>query len=314
MAPRSAPSWMVWTNLWIVYIVWGSTYLAIALVVQTMPPLLSAGARFILAGLMLAAWLSLRRGPSALRVPREQLVGAAVIGGALLLGGNGLVMLAEREVPSGLAALIIASVPLWVLLFRFISGDRVPRLGVIGVLAGIAGVAMLVVPAGLSGAVGLVSLLFIVVAPISWAWGSFMSTRLALPRDLMLSLTYQQLLGGALLIAAGLVTGEAAGVAAGEYSTASLLSWLYLVVFGSLVAFSAYTWLLQHAPVSTVATYAYVNPVVAVLLGTVFLSEAITPAIGVGAAIVLAAVALIVRAPGARVPAPRPVEGGSPAD
>ncbi|MGH2498622.1 MAG: EamA family transporter, partial [Candidatus Limnocylindria bacterium] len=227
---------------------------------------------------------------------------------------NGLVMLAEREVPSGLAALIIASVPLWVLLFRLLAGQRVARLGVIGVLAGLAGVALLVVPTGLSGAVGLLSLLFIVVAPLSWAWGSFMSTRIALPRDAFVSTALQQLLGGVFLLAAGLLTGEAAGLDADAFAPRSLVAWLYLVTFGSLLAFSAYTWLLQHAPVSTVATYAYVNPVVAVFLGTLVLAEPITPTIVVGATVVLVAVALIVRAPRARVPEAPAAEGASPAE
>jgi drug/metabolite transporter (DMT)-like permease len=262
--------------------------------VQTLPPLLSAGLRFLLAGAILAAWLVARHGRAALRIDRAQLGGAALVGMLLLAGGNGLVVLAERTVPSGLTALVIASVPLWIVVFRLVAGDRVATSLIAGVLVGFAGVAFLVVPRGASGEVDPVGLFMLVGATFSWALGTFASPRLRTPRDPLASTTVQMLAGGALLVAIALAIGEPGRADPSTFSTASLLAMAYLVVFGSLVAFSAYTWLLQHAPVSVVATYAYVNPVVAVLLGTVFLNEVVTPSMLIGAAIILAAVAFIV--------------------
>jgi len=277
-----------------VYLVWGSTYLAIAIAVQTLPPLLSAGARFLLAGALLGAWLLARHGRAALRIDRGQLGGAALVGMLLLAGGNGLVVLAERTVPSGLTALVVASVPLWIVVFRLSAGDRVAASLVVGVLVGFAGVAILVVPRGASGEVDPLGLVTVVGATFSWALGTFASPRLPTPRDPLVSTAVQMLVGGALLIVVALAIGEPARADPSSFSSASLVALAYLVVFGSLVAFSAYTWLLQHAPVSRVATYAYVNPVVAVLLGAVALGEAVTPSMLIGAAIILAAVAFIV--------------------
>ena len=287
----------IWSALSIVYVVWGSTYLAIALVVQTLPPLFSAGVRFVIAGLVVLAWVAARRG---VRVTRDQLAGAALIGLLLLFGGNGFVSLAERTVPSGLTALIIASVPLWIVLLRRVAGDRVHPSTYAGVAVGFGGVAFLVIPRGSSGETDPVGLAMLLVATTSWALGTFLAPRLRLPRDGLLSTALQQLAGGLVLAFAGVVTGELVGIDPSSFSMASLAALAYLVVFGSLVAFTAYSWLLQHAPVSLVATYAYVNPVVAVLLGAVLLAEPVTPNILVGAAIILAAVAFIVSREGAR--------------
>lgn len=287
----------IWIALGLVYVIWGSTYLAIAITVQTLPPLLSAGLRFLVAGGVLTAWIVARRG---VRVGREQLLGASVVGLLLLVGGNGFVVLAERTVPSGLTALIIASVPLWIVLLRRLAGERVHPSTFAGVAVGFGGVAFLVIPRGSSGEVDPVGLAMLLVATTSWALGTFLAPRLRLPRDGLLSTALQQLAGGAVLVLAGAAVGEAAHLDASTYSRDSLLALAYLVVFGSLVAFTAYSWLLQHAPVSLVATYAYVNPVVAVLLGAVFLAEPVTPSILLGAAIIVAAVAFIVSREGAR--------------
>lgn len=255
---------------------------------------MSAGLRFVLAGAILGAWLVARHGRAALRIGRAQLGGAALVGMLLLTGGNGLVVLAERTVPSGLTALVIASVPLWIVVFRLVAGDRVAASLIGGVLVGFAGVAFLVVPRGASGEVDPIGLLMLVGATFSWALGTFASPRLRTPRDPLASTTVQMLAGGALLVVIAVAVGEPGRADPSTFSTASLLAMAYLVVFGSLVAFSAYTWLLQHAPVSVVATYAYVNPVVAVLLGALVLSEVVTPSMLIGAAIILAAVAFIV--------------------
>lgn len=212
----------------------------------------------------------------------------------LLAGGNGLVVLAERTVPSGLTALVVASVPLWIVVFRLVAGDRLSASLVAGALAGFSGVAFLVIPRGASGEVDPIGLLTVVAATFSWALGTFASLRLRLPRDPLASTALQMLAGGALLIVIALAVGEPARADPSSFSRESLVAMAYLVIFGSLVAFSAYTWLLQHTSVSVVSTYAYVNPVVAVLLGAVVLSEAVTPSMLIRAAIILAAVAFIV--------------------
>lgn len=297
MVKTGASPVAIWTALGLVYVIWGSTYLAIAITVQTLPPLLSAGLRFLVAGGVLMAWIALRRG---VRVGREQLLGSSIVGLLLLVGGNGFVVLAERTVPSGLTALIIASVPLWIVLLRRLAGERVHPSTFAGVAVGFGGVAFLVIPRGSSGEVDPVGLAMLLVATTSWALGTFLAPRLRMPRDGLLSTALQQLAGGAVLVLAGAAVGELAHLDAAAYSRDSLFALGYLVVFGSLVAFTAYSWLLQHAPVSLVATYAYVNPVVAVLLGALFLAEPITPSILAGAAIIVAAVAFIVTREGAR--------------
>ncbi len=294
----------VWIPLAIVYVIWGSTYLAIAIVVQTLPPLLSAGLRFLIAGGALSAWLVASRGRRVLSVRRAEIRGTALIGCCLILGGNGLVSLAERQVPSGVAALIVGSVPLWVLVYRLIGGDRIRRLAVIGIVIGFAGVAFLVLPSGLSGAVAPQGLLFMLGSTLSWSWGTYMSGRLELPREPLVSTGLQMLFGGALLTLAGTLTGEVTQLDPARFAPGSIIALAYLVVFGSLIAFTSYTWLLQHAPVSTVATYAYVNPVVAVFLGALILHESVTASILVGAALIVGAVAFIVREEAVRARAP----------
>lgn len=281
---------------------WGSTYLAIRVVVGSLPPLGSAGVRFTLAGVVLAAIVALRHGPSALRVRWAELRGAAIVGLSLLLFGNGFVQLAERDVPSALAALIVGSTPLWIVLYRRIAGERIEPTVLAGVAVGFVGVGVLVIPRGISGEVAPLGLAFMLVASAAWGWGTFRSKYLALPRDAIVSTTLQQLCGGLGLLAGAVLTGER--IDPGEWTTRSLVALGYLVVFGSLVAFSAYTWLLAHVPVSKVSTYAYVNPVVAVLLGALILGEPITASIVAGAVLVIAAVALIVR----RQPPPAPDE------
>jgi drug/metabolite transporter (DMT)-like permease len=299
---RSASSLAIWSALAAVYVIWGSTYLAIAIAVQTLPPLLSAGLRFCIAGVVLLGVVAVRRG---LRVGREQLVGAAVVGLLLLVGGNGFVVLAERTVPSGLTALIIASVPLWIVIFRRLAGDRIHASTFVGVAVGFAGVAFLVVPRGSSGGVDLGGLALLLVATVSWASGTFLAPRLAMPGDSLLSTGIQQLAGGIVLLVGGAAMGELGRLEPATWSANSLLALAYLVVFGSLIAFTAYSWLLQNAPVSLVATYAYVNPVVAVVLGALILAEPITGSIVFGAAIIVAAIAFIVTREGARQRAAR---------
>jgi drug/metabolite transporter (DMT)-like permease len=278
--------------LGIVYVVWGSTYLAIAIAVETLPPLLYSGIRFALAGLVLAAWLAFRR--VDVRISRRELGGAAAVGILMLAGGNGLVSLAERTVPSGVAALIVASIPLWIVVYRMIAGEHVRRDLLAGVLLGLVGVAILVVPGGLNGTIDPVGALLLFGATLSWALGTFLSPRLHTPRNALVSTAYQMLAGGVVLIVAALPKGELGHIDPATFSTRSLIAFAYLVVFGSLVAYTAYTWLLQNASVSLVSTYAFVNPVVAVVLGALILAEPITPTIVLGAAVIVVAVAFIV--------------------
>ncbi len=274
----------VWTALWTVYLVWGSTYLFIAITVRTIPPLLAVSTRFILAGAIMAA-VVLRRGGS-LRVSRRAFVSCALIG-ILLPGANAVLFFAERDTPTGLASLLIASVPLWVVVMRLATGERLPAATLAGVGVGFAGVAVLLRPSGGATAVG-VSLCL--VSALMWSAGSFLSARLEMPKDAFAATTWVMLSGGVAMLPFGLVTAGSVSP-----STESVLAWIYLVTIGSVVGFTAYTWLLANAPLATVSTYAYVNPVVAILLGVLFLSEQLTAQILIGAAIVVASVAVVVR-------------------
>ena len=287
-----APSVNVWLALGTVYIVWGSTYLAIAVAVQTLPPFLYSGVRFTLAGLILSAWLAFRR--VNLRISRRELGGAAAVGILMLAGGNGLVNLGEQTVPSGVAALIVASIPLWIVVYRMVAGERVRRDLLFGVLLGLVGVAILVVPGGLNGTIDPAGALILFGATLSWALGTFLSPRLATPRNALVSTAYQMLAGGIVLLVVALGNGEIAQFNPATYSVRSLIAFAYLVIFGSLIAYTAYTWLLQNASVSLVSTYAFVNPVVAVVLGALILAEPITSTIVIGAAVIVVAVAYIV--------------------
>ena len=299
---RRAPTWLVWLALGIVYVVWGSTYLAIRITVETLPPLLTGGLRFIAAGLIVFVWLRLRRGARSFRLTRAEIGASAVVGAALLFGGNGMVMIAEQDVPSALAALIIASVPLWVVVLRSIFRDKVSLGTLVSVLVGFVGVGVLLLPGSRPEGVRLGGLLLLVAASLSWAGGSFFSKKLPLNRDPLVSTGLQMLLGGLIMAVAGVARGEAVNIDVASFSTASIVALVYLVSIGSLVAFTAYVWLLQNAPISKVATYAYVNPVIAILLGWLILDEKFTTTIVLGATIIVASVAFIVRKESAPAP------------
>ena len=277
----------VWVALGTVYLIWGSTYLGIELAGETIPPLFAVGARFVAAGLLMLAFTAWRRGVHVLRIERRELAACLLIG-ALLPCANGILFIAERHVATGLAALIFGSVPLWIVVFRTIAGDRPPLASLAGVLVGFAGLALLVRP---SGGSPLWALLLVVCSAAMWATGSFLSSRVQLPRDSFAATSYEMLVGGAILLPLGLATTHPHF---GEFSGRSIFGWFYLVTFGSIVGFTAYVWLLDNAPIGTVATYAYVNPVVAIALGALVLHESLTWTIAAGAALVLACVALVV--------------------
>lgn len=290
----------IWAALVVVYVVWGSTYLAIRVTVEDMPPLLTAASRFLIAGVVMAGILSARHGPAVLRVRPRELKGAAIVGVLLIAGGNGGVVLGERTISSGLAALLVAIVPLWLIVLRRASGDHPRALTWTGVLVGFVGLVVLVQPGGGGGA-DMVGVLFVLGATTCWSVGSFYSQRTTMPANPFVATVWEMLAGGAALTVLGFLRGERPG-ALSAYSTESLLALGYLIVFGSLVAFTAYVWLLHNAPLSLVSTYAYVNPVVAVFLGALLLSEPVTVAILVGGGIVVVGVALVVTAE-----RPRPV-------
>ena len=286
----------IWLALGTVYVVWGSTYLAIRVAVDTLPPFSSAAARFLTAGALLAAVTAARGdwrdGPIGL----PQWRAAAIVGAALLLGGNGAVVWAERRIPSGVAALLVAMLPLWVaLLERLLFRRRLARRAGAGLALGFAGVALLLGRPE-AGGVDPLGALACLGASASWASGSLYARTAPLPRRPLVATSMEMLAGGTLLGIAGAIAGELTGLRPDAFSTASLLALAYLVVFGSLVAFSCFVWLLHHAPLPLVATYAYVNPVVAVLLGWAILGESLTPRLLVAGAVVVAGVALIASA------------------
>jgi len=291
----------IWTALAIVYVVWGSTYLAIRIAIETLPPFLMAATRFLVAGAVLYPWASARGDRAGDRPGLAQWRAAAIVGAALFLGGNGGVVWAETRIPSGVAALLVATLSLWMALLAWLfHGERPGRLALVGLPLGFAGTALLVTPAR-SGGIDPVGAVVCLLASLSWAAGSLYARRAPLPQRAALATAMQMIMGGLWMLLAGIVRGELAAVRPAAFSAASLLALAYLVVMGSLVAFSAYAWLLRVAPVSLVATYAYVNPVVAVALGWLLADEPVTPRMLLAGAVIVVAVALIARAHRPRV-------------
>ena len=301
----AASAGLIAVALVVVYLVWGSTYLGIRVVVKEAPPFLGMGSRYFVAGILLALLLATRGGFRRLRVTRRELLGCATLGLLLPVLGNGLVSVGENlGAPSGVTALLIAIAPLMIAIFRFASGDRPRALSVFGLLLGFAGLAYLVLVGRHTGGddrVPIGAAMIVLFASTCWAFGSWVQPRLTLPRDAFVMTVHEMWTGGLVLLAVGTLSGERFDFAA--YSGKTYVAWGYLVVFGSMVAFSAYVWLLGNAPISLVATYAYVNPVVAVILGALILDEPITSAVLVGGAVIVAAVAIVITAERVRRPA-----------
>ena len=311
-----APTWKVVTAFLAVYIIWGSTYLAIRFAIETLPPLAMAAVRFLVAGALLYAWA--RRSGVPAPTAREWR-GAAVVGALLLLGGNGGVVLSQQWIPSGLAALLVATVPLWMVLVHWLwgGGARPGLLLSFGLVWGLAGVALLVSSReiGMGGPEDLLGGLLVLAGSFCWALGSVLQRRLHLPAAPRMSTALQMLAGGASLLVAALLVGEAGRFRPDAVSLRSVLAVLYLTVFGSLVAFSAYIWLLRVTTPARVATYAYVNPVVALLLGWVVVGEQLTGRTLLAGFVILTAVMLISvsgRPSEKPPPASPPEEGGGP--
>jgi drug/metabolite transporter (DMT)-like permease len=284
----------VWAALATIYVVWGSTFAAIDLAVRTIPPFLSMSVRHLIAGAILLVW-GLSR--SRERIGRAQIAAALIFGGALFLGGHGALAWSQQRIPSGVAALVIASIPLWAaVLDRVAFGRRLSVRAVIGLAVGFGGVALLVDPTA-NGNLETAGVLVALGAAASWAAGSLYSRGAALPRDPIVSAGLASVAGGVLLAIVSAAGGELGELSLGDVSGKSLFGIAYLVVVGSLIGLTAYVWLLRAAPISLVATYAFVNPVIAVLIGWALLGETLSARVLGAGALIVAAVAMIVSAP-----------------
>jgi drug/metabolite transporter (DMT)-like permease len=285
----------IWLALIALYIVWGSTYLGIKFAIETIPPFLHAGIRFLISGLILVIW---QRAAGQSLPTRRQWISAAIIGTLLLLGGNGLVAWAEQSIPTGIAALIIASVPMFLVIGEAIrpNGVKPNWQGIVGLLIGFVGIFILVGPSEFSGSTtklnpfGVMALL---AACLFWATGSIYSKSADLPKSSLMSTGAQMLVASISLFIVSLISGELHGWDITAVSARSLYGLSYLILVGSLVGFASYGWLLQNAPISLVSTYAYVNPLVAVLLGTLFANEVLEPRIWLATGIIIGAVIFI---------------------
>jgi drug/metabolite transporter (DMT)-like permease len=291
----------IWLALATIYLAWGSTFVALAIVVRDFPPFLAMSARHLVAGALLLAYALPRGDRKADPVGRRQIGAAFVFGGLLFLGSHGTLAWGQQTVPAGVAALLAGSIPIWIaLLDRLAFGRRLTISGYLGFVLGFVGLAFLVDPFG-AGSVDRVGALVIVAGALAWAVGSLYSRGAPLPRRPIVAAGLGSFCGGALLLVVSTASGELGDV---QLSSDALLGLAYLIVVGSIAGFTAYVWLLRAAPISLVSTYAYVNPVVAVVLGWALLGEEVTLRMLVAGAAIVVAVALIVRASG------QPVEAG----
>ena len=290
---------MVWVAMGVVYVIWSTTYLAMRVVNETLPTLLATAIRFLVAGGVLYA-IAIRRGDrDGDRPGRAQWRGAATVGVLLMVGGNAGVAWAERTIPSGLAALAIATVPLWMAVIdRLKYRRRQPPLVLAGLALGFVGAAILV-GGSIAGHVDATGMVVVVVAAVAWACGSLYQRRAPLPRRPFVAAGMQMLVAGVVLAVAAVVTGEPGRVDVSSFSRASVLALAYLVVFGSWLGFTSYLWLLRNTRTSLVSTYAYVTPVGAVLLGAIILHESITARTVLAGILIVVAVAIIITAGGA---------------
>lgn len=293
-AEERAPRWKLVSAFLAVYLIWGSTYLAIRFAIETLPPFLMAGVRFVIAGGLVYGVMRLR---GAEPPTRQQWVATGIIGVLLLMGGNGAVVWAEQRVPSGIAALLVAVTPCWMVLIDWLrpGGTRPRALVWVGLGLGLAGIVLLVGPASILGGEAMDGPGSIVLlgGTLAWASGSIYARYASLPRRPLMATGMQMLVGGAVLILAGLLAGEPARIAWDAISLKSSIALAYLIVFGAIVGYTAYVWLLRVSTPAMVGTYAYVNPIVAVLLGWALADEALTGRMLIAAAVIVAGVAVI---------------------
>jgi drug/metabolite transporter (DMT)-like permease len=285
----------VWIALLALYIVWGSTYLAIRFAVETIPPFMHAALRFLISGAILYAWRRMSGDPAPTAGNWKS---TAIVGTALLLGGNGLVAWAEQSVPSGIAALMISTSPFWLVLFESMraGGTKPTWRGILGLVIGFSGVFLLIGPAEITGGEGsfdTFGVILLLLAPLFWSMGSIYARGADMPKSTLLSTGMQMLTGAAALFIVSAFKGEFSGYSLGEVSARSWWGLIYLITFGSLVGFVSYGWLLHNAPVSLTSTYAYVNPIVAVFLGWLLAGEELNARIAIASAIIIGSVVLI---------------------
>lgn len=324
LPPAPPPKQRLYLAFAAIYFVWGSTYLAIFYAIRTIPPFFMAGTRFLLAGLLLFLWSRLKGIPPP---TRPQWRSASIVGALLFLGGNGALSWGERRVPSGLAALLLSTIPLWMVLlgtFRFegdgevrfehrhwLSGTHLSTRVIAGLVAGLTGIGLLVGPTDLlgHGRVDSLGAAVLLGGAFSWAVGSLISRPMALPASTLMAAAIEMTTGGVMLIILGFVAGESRGFHLDAVSQRSLFGLIYLIVFGSLIGFTSYNWLLTHSTPARISTYAYVNPVVAVFLGWLLAGEHVTLRTLLATLVVVSAVALIVTHrphPASDVPIPQP--------
>lgn len=286
-------------GLGIMYVAWGTTYIAIAFTIETMPPLLSMSFRFVAASLALFLFIGLRSGWDALRLSRKEFFNAVFLGTLMLGTGLGTMALAEKVVPIGVASLIVAAMPIWTALFRTLDKDRPKLLSLLGIVAGLIGIGIIMLPGQTiarpdSGGASVTLWMFIILfGNLCWSLGSFIAPRMETPSNPLVLSTYEMAGAAGALFIAGMIHQESIA----DFMDASARSWggwLYLVTVGSLIGYTVYTWLLENAPITLVSTYAYVNPVVAVALGIVIFNETLTTNILVGGFIVIVSVAIVV--------------------
>ncbi|MHB8584471.1 MAG: EamA family transporter [Thermoplasmatota archaeon] len=313
--PEATPvkRWQVIAAFAAVYTIWGSTYLAIRFAIDSIPPLFVAGLRALVAGGALFTFLRIRGAP---RLTAKEWIGGGIVGTLLLFGGNGGVSYAELALPTGLTAVIVATVPLWIVIlgWAFFGAGRPRATQIAGLLVGLLGILVLAAP-GLASAGGatvpLAMVALLLAATASWGLGSVLSRRVALPESTLYATSIEMLVGGVIIVIGAFALGEGSHFSPAAVTTRSWIAMAYLVVFGSLIAFVAYGWLLKHVAHAKVATYAYVNPIVALALGIVFNREALTPSLLLASALILAAVVLLTLSPRPRMTA-SPTKDGTP--
>jgi len=285
----------LWTALIALYLVWGSTYLAIRFAVDTLPPFLHSSLRFLIAGTILFLW---RRAAGDAMPTKSNWKATAIVGTFLLLGGNGLVGLAEKTVPSGIAALMVSTAPFWLVLFESLrsGGSRPNWLSILGLLVGFSGVFLLIGPAEVMGtqhSFDRFGTMVLLAAPVLWSIGSIYARGADMPKSTLMSTGMQMLAGSVSLFITSVLTGELNGFSFSQVSSQSWLGLLYLITVGSLIGFVAYGWLLHNAPVSLFSTYAYVNPVVAVFLGWWLANEELSARTIIASTIIIGSVVMI---------------------